>query len=220
MNHNTMHINDLIATADANTAGPALDDGMYPATIVGYSINESTFQQPDGSTNTSIGAKLIYQILDDNGKTTHVQGVAMKASLHEKATLRKMLSTWLKSNDIKGIVDALVNAKIVVEEKFTWDGFIGRTPTLMINMTAGKTNPAKMYPQIKSVIPSKVSAQHAFIPSEIPWFMIDGALEYKLMDGITVAPKRTASTHPSEASQKTNIDGFTATTPVDADLPF
>ena len=127
MNYVSMPIASLLP---GKSEGMAISDGMYAATIIGYAIKKTEYKNEDGTVRENVGASLIAQIRDDNGEIAHIATRPMAASLHEKAGLRKMLSGWLKKSDLQGILDSLINAGIIKDEVFSWDGFLGKTPLL------------------------------------------------------------------------------------------
>lgn len=183
MNHTSLPIASLLP---GKSEGMALSDGMYAATIIGYAIKKTEFKNEDGSVRENVGASLIAQIRDDNGEIAHIATRPMAASLHEKAGLRKILSGWLKKSDLQGIIDSLINAGIIKDEVFSWDGFLGKTPLLMVSMQASKKDPKKQYASIHGFSPLKQEQRIEAIPGQIHEFFIRDALAYKLLDGFTI----------------------------------
>ena len=182
-----MNINDLISTADGAGSKSTLSDGTYGAVIIGYSVIKTEFKdKKTGIVNESIGAKLIMQVKDDDGKVVIVSTNPMKASLHEKSALRKNLASWMKKSDVQGIIDELVKSEIIKDNTFSWSGFIGKKPALMISMEASKKDANKLYPQIKSISPCKKDMVMDAVVGEVPEFFIKDSLEWQLMDGFTI----------------------------------
>lgn len=191
-----MNINDLIGTAEGSGSKVALSDGMYGAVIIGYSVVKSEFKdEKTGAINESIGAKLIMQVKDDEGNPALVSTTPMKASLHEKASLRKNLASWMKKSDVQGIVDELVKSGIIKDNTFSWAGFIGKKPALYISMVASKKDANKLYPQIKSISPCKKEMVMDAVVGEVPEFFIKDSIEWQLMDGFTIKPFKKQETH-------------------------
>lgn len=215
MSNYEMNMSDLIGTAEGTGSQTKLSDGMYGAVIIGYSVVKSEFKDKEtGTVNESIGAKLIMQIKDDEGKSALVATTPMKASLHEKASLRKNLASWMKKSDVQGIVDELVKSGIIQNETFSWAGFIGKKPALMISMVAGKKDANKLFPQIKSISPCKKEMAIEVEIGEVPEFFIKDALEYKLMEGFTIKKSKKQG-HQMETPDIVNFDEVD-----DKELPF
>lgn len=186
--YSKVSVSDLVSSSE--NKGMDISDGMYPAVIVGYAIRKSEFVDDNGSPKESIGAQLIMQVKDDSGNLQHIASTPMKASLHEKASLRKMLVGWLKKSDLQGIIDQLTTANIIVGDSFSWDGFIGKKPLLMISMTAGKKDANKLYAQIKGYSPLKQDQGFdAVLGDVVPDFFVKDAIEYKLMTGVGLRAK-------------------------------
>lgn len=186
MSNYNMNIDDLIGTADSSSKS-TLSDGMYGAVIIGYTVVKSEFKDKDtGIVNESIGAKLILQVKDDEGKAVIVTTTPMKASLHEKSALRKNLESWMKKSDVQGIIDELVKSEIIKDNTFSWSGFIGKKPALYISMVASKKNASKLYPQIKSISPCKKDMVMDAVLGDVSEFFIKDSLEWKLMDGFNI----------------------------------
>lgn len=217
MSNYNMHIDDLINTAEGSGSQSKISDGMYGAVVIGYAVTKSEFHDKEtGTIKESIGAKLIMQVKDDEGNPAIVSTTAMKASLHEKASLRAVLASWMKKSDVKGIVDELVKCGIITDNTFSWEGFIGRKPALMINMVAGKKDANKLYPQIKGIVPCKKDMVIDAVVGEVPEFFIKDALEYKLMDGFTIKKSKKKETNHMETQPQQEI----STEIEDKELPF
>lgn len=183
MSYTNIPVSSLMPT---KSEGLAISDGMYPATIIGYAIKKSEFKNEDNSVRESIGASLICQIRDDNGEIAHIATRSLTASLHEKAGLRKVLSGWLKKSDLQGILDSLIAAGIIANDVFSWDGFVGKTPLLMISLQASKKDPNKQYPQIQGFSPLKQDQRIESVAGAIPEFFVKDALAYKLLPGFSI----------------------------------
>lgn len=183
MSYTNIPVSSLMPTKND---GLAISDGMYPATIIGYAIKKSEFKNEDNSVRESIGASLICQIRDDKGDIAHIATRSLTASLHEKAGLRKVLSGWLKKSDLQGILDSLISAGIIANDVFSWDGFMGKTPLLMISLQASKKDPQKQYATIQGFSPLKQEQRIEAIPGQIAEFFVRDALAYKLLDGFTI----------------------------------
>lgn len=196
MSNYNMNINDLIGTAEGAGSKSTLSDGMYGAVIIGYSVVKSEFKdEKTGVVNESIGAKLIMQVKDDEGKPALVSTTPMKASLHEKAALRKNLASWMKKSDVQGIIDELIKSEIIKDNTFSWAGFIGKKPALYISMVASKKDANKLYPQIKSISPCKKDMVMDAVIGEVPEFFIKDSMEWQLMDGFTIKKFKKQETH-------------------------
>lgn len=208
MSNYNMNINDLIGTAEGAGSKSTLSDGMYGAVIIGYSVVKSEFKdEKTGVVNESIGAKLIMQVKDDEGKPALVTTTPMKASLHEKAALRKNLASWMKKSDVQGIIDELVKSEIIKDNTFSWDGFIGKKPALYISMVASKKDANKLYPQIKSISPCKKDMVMDAVIGEVPEFFIKDSMEWQLMDGFTIKKFKKQETHMESVDNNIpNID--------------
>lgn len=215
MSNYNMSVTSLMASAEGKGNLEKLSDGVYNAIVIGYSVVKQEFKdEKTGLPKESVGAKLIMQVMDDEGKPAIISTTSLKASLHEKAGLRKILSSWMKKNDLQGIVDELIKAGIVVDDTFSWAGFIGRTPGIMVSMTPSKKDSTKIYPEIKSVIPTK-GAPMVAVPMEISEFFVRDTLEYKLMDGFTL--RKPKQNHMENVTAQVGFGGPVVS---DEDLPF
>lgn len=207
----TMSTQDLISTGETKSAKANLIDGMYPAAIIGVVgvINKGTDQKTNKAYEYE-AARFVFQLKDEDGKIQHIQGPAMSPSLSEKATLRKWMASWLKVNTAKEIVEKMETAGIISNKEFNWDGFLGKTPQVTIELIPSKTDSSKIYANIKGVTPSKKGQVHEIVPATIPEFFVKDSIYSKFVDGIKVWSKEKTDTIFADVPEDTDS----------SDLPF
>lgn len=155
-------------------------DGAYVAQVIGVTREEVDFE---GVTKTK--DFLICQAFDDNGVAQSLKTQGFVPSLHEKSSCFKLLSALTKETDLVKMGAKLTNMGIIKANQFSFENFIGLNIQIIVTMSSSKSG--KVYPKITSILPVRANQSHELkIEAKLPWFFIDKAITYKLMDGIEV----------------------------------
>ena len=176
---------DLLSGNNSNRAEAVFCDSIYTATVIGYSTKLTSF---DGAPPTP-KTKLIMQLLDDNGKVCHITSQPLSMSMHERSGLRKMLTQYCKTTELATLTERLSmdNVAIVRNGKFAWSNFIGWRTKLMISLQAGRDG--KSYPNIMSYLPPGTDKHVVDKSVKVPAFFFEDAIDYQIMDGLSIWSK-------------------------------
>jgi len=148
------------------TAGVKLEDGAYPATIVGYLVSKKLPMNADEEDDKFDAIRFALQLVDDEGADKVVMTSDMRVSLSERSTLFKQISSWCKSPSPEDLWDRLEKAQFMTESgELDFDKFLNKKVQLMVTMKASKKDPAKLYPEF-TFTPPKVKAQHEVVLNE------------------------------------------------------
>lgn len=160
-----------------------MSDGFYSCAVIGAVTHMTAYEDSEPKPKT----RLILQCFDDAGNVTHLQSPSYSISLHEKSTTRKMLESFLKVSDPSLIGQKLTEIGVVKEGKFSFANFIGIQCQASVAMVPNKRDTSKVYAQVSQIYPAKAKNLHEIKTDvKIPNFFIEGAIEYKLMDGVGV----------------------------------
>ena len=220
MNTNTksISIDDLLETSKAGGKEMAIQDGVYAGVVVAVVTTMNEFSDPKKGVTQSEGTKLVIQIKDDEDKIAYITSKSFKASLHEKAGFREAMGSWMKKTDPKEIIDTLIAAGIIKDNKFSFAGFLGKTPSAMVTMVPSKKDPSKSYPTVKSLIPSKKGTVHEVVLGEIPNWLFRDAIGFDVLAGCSVAPDKKAIVGREPTKATPNMMATVSTE--ESDQPF
>lgn len=213
-----------------------LEEGVYDAVVRGYVIKQHRFECEDHGPKI----QLIWQLADGEGMVHTLLGKRWKLSADERSVFRKEVSKWFNKTEWPTIVDILKKGGILVADAegahFEIDKFIGKKAKLMVNQVTSKKG--KTFNDIVSISPASKNPKPV-ANDDVPAWMLDGALDYKLGEGIGIRAKEegeASSEQPKEEQRKappafpkgspakqqlmeqaaaTNATGF-----ADDDLPF
>lgn len=186
-------MNNLGLTLDAETLAAfesgesvskfLLEEGMYDAVVRGYVIKKHTFEGEDHGPKI----QLIWQLADSEGMVHTLLGKRWKISSDERSVFRKEVSKWFNKTEWSTIVDILKKGGILVADAegahFEIDKFIGKKGKLMVNKVTSKKG--KTFNDIVSISPASKNAKD--VPNDdIPAWMLDNSLDYRLDNGIKV----------------------------------
>lgn len=220
-------MNNLGLTLDADTLAAfesgesvskfLLEEGMYDAVVRGYVIKKHMFEGEDQGPKI----QLIWQLSDSEGMVHTLLGKRWKISSDERAAFRKEVSKWFNKTEWSTIVDILKKGGILVADAegahFEIDKFIGKKGKLMVNKVTSKKG--KTFNDIVSISPASKNAKD--VPTDdIPAWMLDKSLDYRLDTGIKVR-----ETGNESQDNPTNPMARTALPPqgvemTEDDLPF
>ena len=214
-------IDELLETSKAGGKDMAIQDGVYSGVVVAVVTTLNEFNDPKNGVTQSEGTKFVIQITDDEGKVAYLTSKSFKASLHEKSGFRSEMSSWMKKTDPKEIIDTLIKANIIKDNKFSFSGFLGKAPSCMVTMTPSKKDTTKSYPTVKSLIPTKKGSEHKVVVGEIPNWLFRDNIGFDVLEGFTIAPEKkeiVGRERPASANAP-NLMG--SVSPADAeDSPF
>ncbi len=205
--------NDYVSTEEMienSTKGgfkQALSDENYNAQIVGIVSKMSKFIE-SGKEYRSYS--FVFQMLDDDGKVTHVQSKQMTPSLSEKSTLRAYLQGWLKQSDPKAITEVLKSQNIISDKGFSFLGFMGKQCKITVNLKPSKKDASKLYPIVTAISPSKQDAVYTAVEATLSpkMLMFKEADSWKLLDIIKVVDKKAeAPQKPAVTSEEVEVEG-------------
>lgn len=227
LNMSNEQANNLGLTLDADTLAAfesgesvskfLLEEGVYDAVVRGYVIKQHTFEGEDHGPKI----QLIWQLTDGEGLVHSLLGKRWKLSADERSVFRKEICKWFNKNDWATVVDILKKGGILVADTegahFELDKFIGKKGKLMVNQVTSKKG--KTFNDIVSISPAAKNAKDIAI-DDIPEWMVDNALDYRLEKGIKIREQGTEETNsPDDKTPMNNV------LPTDAkftedDLPF
>ena len=220
-------MNNLGLTLDADTLAAfesgesvskfLLEEGMYDAVVRGYVIKKHTFEGEDHGPKI----QLIWQLADSEGMVHTLLGKRWKISSDERSVFRKEVSKWFNKTEWSTIVDILKKGGILVADAegahFEIDKFIGKKGKLMVNKVTSKKG--KTFNDIVSISPASKNAKD--VPNDdIPAWMLDNSLDYRLDTGIKVRETGyEAKDNPTNPMERTTLppNGVAMT---EDDLPF
>lgn len=163
-----------------------LEEGVYDAVVRGYVIKQHTFEGEDHGPKI----QLIWQLADGEGMVHTLLGKRWKMSADERSVFRKEVSKWFNKTEWSTIVDILKKGGILVADAegahFEIDKFIGKKGKLMVNQVTSKKG--KTFNDIVSISPASKTPK-AVANDDVPAWMLDGALDYKLGEGIGIRAK-------------------------------
>ncbi len=187
---------DLGLTLDADTLAAfesgesvskfLLEEGVYDAVVRGYTIKQHTFEGEDHGPKI----QLIWQLADSEGLVHTLLGKRWKMSADERSVFRKEVSKWFNKTEWSTIVDILKKGGILVADAegahFEIDKFIGKKAKLMVNQVTSKKG--KTFNDIVSISPASKSPK-AIPNDDVPAWMLEDSLDYKLGEGIGIRAK-------------------------------
>ena len=163
-----------------------LEEGVYDAVVRGYVIKQHTFEGEDHGPKI----QLIWQLADAEGLVHTLLGKRWKMSADERSVFRKEVSKWFNKTEWSTIVDILKKGGILVADAegahFEIDKFIGKKAKLMVNQVTSKKG--KTFNDIVSISPASKNPKPV-ANDDVPAWMLDGALDYKLGEGIGIRAK-------------------------------
>ena len=166
-----------------------LEEGVYDAIVRGYVIKPHVFEGDDHGPKV----QLIWQLADAEGLVHTLLGKRWKLCADERSVFRKEVSKWFNKTEWSTIVDILKKGGILVTDAegahFEIDKFIGKKAKLMVNQVTSKKG--KTFNDIVSISPASKTPK-AVANDDVPAWMLDGALDYKLADGIGIRAKEEA----------------------------
>lgn len=185
-----------------------LEDSLYEASCAGIIVKE--MQNFD---KTAMEDKIIFlfQIPTDNGKFRYLLSQPMKKSLHEKATLWKLLSKWTKQPDAKTLIE-----KMGTGGKFDIKYFIGKPIQLTIGSEAVGD---KTYNRIEAFMAPKKGAAGVIDDDSVPTFILDKAKATHLAPGLKIREKK-AQEAPVKPEKKVDTEQAPPASEEDGDFPF
>ena len=197
----------------------SIEPGMYTAVCVGFGAFKHIYDGKDMGTVFN----LFWQVQNKGGNVINLRGNRWKISSNEKANFRKDLANWfgIPASDWAKIVDLLKKKKVFNPKvpKINMAAFIGAKATLMVTTQAAKNG--KSYLNIVSI--SKADPNVQVPVADIPQWLIKDALDYKLMDGVSITqPKKKEEAKGNKDMGKAVPDKLPDNVPDDADddLPF
>lgn len=163
-----------------------LEEGVYDAVVRGYTIKQHTFEGEDHGPKI----QLIWQLADSEGLVHTLLGKRWKMSADERSVFRKEVSKWFNKTEWSTIVDILKKGGILVADAegahFEIDKFIGKKAKLMVNQVTSKKG--KTFNDIVSISPASKSPK-AIPNDDVPAWMLEDSLDYKLGEGIGIRAK-------------------------------
>lgn len=163
-----------------------LEEGVYDAVVRGYVIKQHTFEGEDHGPKI----QLIWQLADGEGMVHTLLGKRWKMSADERSVFRKEVSKWFNKTEWSTIVDILKKGGILVADAegahFEIDKFIGKKGKLMVNQVTSKKG--KTFNDIVSISPASKNPKPV-ANDDVPAWMLEGALDYKLGEGIGIRAK-------------------------------
>ena len=179
-----------------------LEEGVYDAVVRGYVIKQHTFEGEDHGPKI----QLIWQLADGEGMVHTLLGKRWKMSADERSVFRKEVSKWFNKTEWSTIVDILKKGGILVADAegahFEIDKFIGKKAKLMVNQVTSKKG--KTFNDIVSISPASKTPK-AVANDDVPAWMLDGALDYQLGEGIGIRAKEegeASAEQPKEEQRK------------------
>lgn len=171
----------------------ALEDGLYEAACAGIVVKE--MQNFD---KTGVEDKIIFlfQIKTEDG-FRYLQSQPMKKSIHEKATLWKLLAKWTKQKDAKTLIE-----KMGTDGKFDIKFFIGKPIQLTVE---SEEVGEKTYNRISGYMAPKKGAEGVIADAGVPEFVKNKAKSVTLADGLSIKVKEEvveAASEPKKTSKK------------------
>ena len=197
-----------------------LEEGVYDAVVRGYVIKPHVFEGDDHGPKV----QLIWQLADGEGLVHTLLGKRWKLCADERSVFRKEVAKWFNKTDWPTIVDILKKGGILVADAegahFDISKFIGKKGKLMVNQVTSKKG--KTFNDIVSISPASKTAKDV-ANDDVPAWMLEGALDYKLADGVAIRAKEDAASAAAAAAPgpeastpaSTNAASFEET-----DLPF
>ena len=177
-----------------------LEEGVYDAVVRGYVIKQHTFEGEDHGPKI----QLIWQLADGEGMVHTLLGKRWKMSADERSVFRKEVSKWFNKTEWSTIVDILKKGGILVADAegahFEIDKFIGKKGKLMVNQVTSKKG--KTFNDIVSISPASKTPK-AVANDDVPAWMLEGALDYKLGEGIGIRAKEEGEAPAEEKSKAT-----------------
>lgn len=171
-----------------------LEEGVYDAVVRGYAIKPHIFEGDDHGPKV----QLIWQLADAEGLVHTLLGKRWKLCADERSVFRKEVSKWFNKTEWSTIVDILKKGGILVADAegahFEIDKFIGKKAKLMVNQVTSKKG--KTFNDIVSISPASKNPKPV-ANDDVPAWMLDGALDYKLGEGIGIRAKEESS-EPAE----------------------
>lgn len=171
-----------------------LEEGVYDAVVRGYTIKPHVFEGDDHGPKV----QLIWQLADAEGLVHTLLGKRWKLCADERSVFRKEVSKWFNKTEWSTIVDILKKGGILVADAegahFEIDKFIGKKGKLMVNQVTSKKG--KTFNDIVSISPASKNAKE-IANDDVPAWMLEGALDYKLGEGIGIRAKEESS-EPAE----------------------
>lgn len=163
-----------------------LEEGVYDAVVRGYTIKQHTFEGEDHGPKI----QLIWQLADSEGLVHTLLGKRWKMSADERSVFRKEVSKWFNKTEWSTIVDILKKGGILVADAegahFEIDKFIGKKAKLMVNQVTSKKG--KTFNDIVSISPASKNPK-AIPNDDVPAWMLEDSLDYKLGEGIGIRAK-------------------------------
>ena len=180
-----------------------LEEGVYDAIVRGYVIKPHVFEGDDHGPKV----QLIWQLADAEGLVHTLLGKRWKLCADERSVFRKEVSKWFNKTEWSTIVDILKKGGILVADAegahFEIDKFIGKKGKLMVNQVTSKKG--KTFNDIVSISPASKTPK-AVANDDVPAWMLEGALDYKLGEGIGIRAKEEveASSEQPKANTASN----------------
>lgn len=177
-----------------------LEEGVYDAVVRGYVIKPHVFEGDDHGPKV----QLIWQLADGEGLVHTLLGKRWKLCADERSVFRKEVAKWFNKTDWPTIVDILKKGCILVADTegahFDISKFIGKKGKLMVNQVTSKKG--KTFNDIVSISPASKNAKE-IANDDVPAWMLEGALDYKLGEGIGIRAKEEGEA-PAEEKPKAN----------------